>query len=300
MRKVLREQLGRDGLEHALGRHRARRERRREHLAEQLGRKVGREHVGRRVREHIRRIEDLVLRVPTRRRARTTPGADPGHSLTVHRFSTRRRSEIPGRALALLRRVLHGRMWMSEARAQSSLGHAALPVRRRRGRGAARASRRATTTGARRGASPRARRIRTRSSRRRRGARRSKRPGSRSTGRSSISDTSTTRDRRSACTRSPRRRRTARRRGARRGKSTKSEFIEITRARRIIHPDQAALLDRLAASPRRERRRSQVLRRPRPERVARRGSDTDSVSPILTRRSISLDKNARCGNTVLP
>lgn len=41
----------------------------------------------------------------------------------------------------------------------------------------------------------------------------------------------------------------------------KAEFIEITRARRIIHPDQAALLDRL------ERHLSPDLGQPQPEKT---------------------------------
>ena len=86
----------------------------------------------------------------------------------------------------------------------------------------------------------------------------------------------------------------------------KAEFIEITRARRIIHPDQAALLDRLQRHSAPISRRSQVPRRHLglsailASRMSSERADSVSLSRKLTRRSFRLDKNAPCGNTVLP
>ncbi len=70
----------------------------------------------------------------------------------------------------------------------------------------------------------------------------------------------------------------------------KVEFIEISRARRVIHPDQAALLDRLSAL---------VLDRlhgPKRTQLPLTVSAT-GLSRILTAGSFPLDKVSGCGNS---
>ena len=145
----------------------------------------------------------------------------------------------------MLQGVLHGRSMDVRGTRKALVGHGAVPIRRRRDRGVARASRAATTTGAHRGASRRARRIRTKSSKRPRGARRSKRPASRSTGPLvDLGHVDYTRSKKRVHAFAAKAPEGAAPRCAS-WEVDKAEFIEITRARRIIHPDQAALLDRL-------------------------------------------------------
>ena len=106
-------------------------------------------------------------------------------------------------------------------------------------------------------------------SRRRRDARRAKRPASRSTDRSSISDSSTTRDRKSACTDTPRRRLRGRHPAARRGKSTRpssSRSAVLDGSFIPIRPRCSTVSCATSVRP----TTTQVLKRPQPERSSSR------------------------------